>query len=261
MKIGFRDFSKTLCALAHREHYVALWNMLWVYDNFSENFKRYMIAKGSYPYKPTLHTPFGDIQPTSTLYSFHDLLTVNEVFCRKDYAADKNISVVVDIGSNIGTSALYFLTRNHQAHCYLYEPDPNNIKKLEKNLEGYENRYQLHKNAVSYESGKLQFGIEPNGRYGGLGLKTGNIIEVETLSINEVLESVIRVEKNIDILKLDIEGFEVKTVTAIDKKYLNRIKKIYIEYISNDPLPLLFPDHFEQKQRGSICRFYSKKFL
>jgi len=44
-----------------------------------------------------------------------------EIFCRLDYLAKTDIKVVVDIGSNIGISALYFLSRNKQAKCYLFE--------------------------------------------------------------------------------------------------------------------------------------------
>ncbi len=199
MNIGSRSLSTTLGALTHPEHYVALWNTLRVYDDSWENFYRYITGKGNYPHRPQLNTPIGRIQPT--LYSSHDLLTVNEVFCRKDYEAPRTTSVVVDIGSNIGISALYFLTRNHQAQCYLYEPDPANVKKLTGNLTNYRQRYTLYEKAVSYQSGQLTFGTEASGRYGGLGVDTGTFIEVETVTINQVLETVFQKEKYIEHFK------------------------------------------------------------
>lgn len=251
-----RSFSRTIKALTHPEHYVALWNMLWVYGSFRRNFYRYMTAKGSYPYQPQLNTPTGKVQPT--LYSSHDLLTVNEVFCRKDYDAPPTTSVVVDIGSNIGISALYFLSRNHRARCYLYEPDPANVKKLTDNLANNHQRYTLYENAVSYESGRLTFGTEASGRYGGLGVNTGTFIEVETVTINQVLETVFQQEEYIDILKLDIEGLEVATISSIQEEYLPKIGRIYIEYINSKPLEPIFPHYFRQSQRGSICRMISK---
>ena len=72
----------------------------------------------------SVNTPVGMYD--MTLYSCHDILTVNEIFCRNDYPASQDLRVVVDIGSNIGISAAYFLTRNNQVRCYLFEPDPKN---------------------------------------------------------------------------------------------------------------------------------------
>ena len=253
MNAEIRGFRQTLSALTHPEHYVALWNMGRVYDRFWENFRRYLVGSGAYPYTPLVRTPVGRISPT--LYSFHDMLTLNEVFCRIDYPAARSTSVVVDVGSNIGISALYFLTRNQLSRCYLYEPDPANVIKLEENLESYQSRYVLHQQAVSFEAGKLAFGTEATGRYGGLGVNTGTTIEVETVTINQVLKEVLRHEKHIDILKLDIEGLEEKTVAAIDPQFLDKIDRIYIEYLADAPLPTLFPNHFRQRQRGSICQF------
>ena len=57
-----------------------------------------------------MRTPAGVVAPT--LHSSHDMFTVNEVFCREDYACGPGIRTVVDVGSNIGISALYFLTRD-----------------------------------------------------------------------------------------------------------------------------------------------------
>ena len=69
--------------------------------------------------------------------------TVNEVFCRQDYGADASIRAVVDVGSNIGISALYFLTRSPDCRAWLYEPVPRNVERLRGNLAGYEDRYAL----------------------------------------------------------------------------------------------------------------------
>lgn len=251
-----RDYSTTIKALFKKEHYLAFFNMLRRYERFPENFWRYISGKGIYPYQPAIQTPAGKVRPT--LYSFHDMLTVNEVFCRNDYRSGKDIHVVVDIESNIGIGALYFLTRNSQAVCYLFEPDPNNVVKLKKNLRGYENRYKLAVNAVSYEAGQLSFGVEPTGRYGGIGVKTGEMITVETLAINEVLKSILEKESRIDLLKMDIEGLELDTVKEIKEEYLLKIKIIYMEYTESESLPVLFPQIFRQQQRGSICSFYNK---
>jgi FkbM family methyltransferase len=157
------------------------------------------------------------------------MLTVNEIFCRLDYKAAENIKVAVDLGSNIGLSALYFLSRNDESQCYLYEPDKRNIEKLRMNLRDFSGRYLLCENAVSNESGQLEFGIEPTGRYGGIGIKSEEKIVVDCLEINDVLESVLAEHEFIDILKIDTEGVEIDTVGAIGSDSLRRIKRIYLE--------------------------------
>ena len=253
MSFGNRRLTTILRAALEKQHYIALWNMYRYYPDFVENLKRYLTARGKYPYRIEVITPTGTISPV--LYSHDDLLTANEIFCRKDYVAGEKLKTVVDVGANIGLSALYFLTRNRSSRCYLFEPDPRNIDKLKANLAGYEMRYFLREEAVSDVSGSVRFGIERSGRYGGIGVETGEYIKVPCTSINEVLREILAEEGAIDILKMDIEGLEVRTVKSIQADLLQRIGKIYIEAI---PEERLHPAIFDQRQYGGICQLTNK---
>jgi FkbM family methyltransferase len=250
---GNRNVKQTLSALVQRQHYIALFNMARIYPDFGDNLLRYLTGRGDYPYDIEVRTPLGMIRPR--LYTHHDLLTVNEIFCRLDYAAEESIRTVVDLGSNIGISALYFLTRNRESKCYLYEPDERNIERLKKNLAGYEGRYNLVQAAVSYESGKLEFGVEPTGRYGGIGVKTGKTITVDCLNISDVLRGVLQEAERIDILKIDTEGVEIRSVEAIAPELATRIRKIYLEA---NPGRALLPAIFRQRQYGSVCQLTNR---
>lgn len=251
---GDRSLSKIAGSVFQSQHYVALWNMYRNYPAFLENLKRYISARGEYPYSVQVNTPLGLVCPT--LNSHHDLLTVNEIFCRQDYFADSSLGTVVDLGSNIGISALYFLTRNYTSRCYLFEPDPKNVEKLGRNLAGHESRFVLEKAAVSDLSGVFTFGVEDTGRYGGIGVDTGKYIEVECLEINEVLWRIVDKEKVIDVLKIDTEGVETRTVKAIEEDLLGSIKRIYLE---SEPREMLHPEIFEQHQYGTVCQLRNKK--
>ena len=132
--LGNRRLNQVLKAFVGWQHYIALVNMYRHYPEPRDNVLRYLTGSGHYPYSIKVKTPAGMNRPT--LYSHHDLLTVNEIFCRLDYFASDDIKTIVDLGSNIGISALYFLTRNTASQCYLYEPDPRNVEKLRKNLLG-----------------------------------------------------------------------------------------------------------------------------
>ena len=251
--LGGRKCKHILRSIFERRHYAALLNSTRIYPDFTENAFRYLMHGGQYPYEIRLRTPVG--LRTATLYSHHDIHTVNEIFCRLDYYASENIRTVVDIGSNIGISALYFLTRNKETTCFLYEPDGRNTSKLRKNLVGFEDRYRLVEAAVSSEKGTLEFGIEPTGRYGGIGVMTGATISVQCFEINEVIGEILEMVKFIDVLKIDTEGVEEKTVEAIDSKLARRIKHIFLECHPSHELQSAL---FRQDQYGGICRMINK---
>ncbi len=187
------------------------------------------------------------------IYSYHDMLTVNEVFCREDYRTRNKCKVIVDIGSNIGISALYFLTRNKDSKCYLFEPVPENVEKLKENLKLFEGRYCLEQKAVADKGGELSFGIEATGRYGGLNQETGKSIMVQCLNINDVLNEILNKEQSIDMLKFDTEGSEISTIKSINPDFLNRIKHIYFEFHSKNKnylVDLLSEYYYLKKYKG-----------
>lgn len=253
MAIGNRSFRKILAAPFQRRHYVALINMMRVYPAFFDNLWRYFTARGDYPHTLTVRTPCGPIP--ITLYSHHDLLTVNEIFCRQDYAADEQLEYVLDLGSNIGISATYFLTRNTRSQCILYEPDPRNVARLEQALQPWRSRYTLVQAAVAAQAGEFDFGVESSGRYGGLGVVTGQSIRVRCDEINAVIEHALRSFPRIDILKIDTEGVEIETVEAIRPDLAARIRCIYIEAA---PQARLHPQRFEQHQYGTVCQLRAR---
>ena len=208
-------------------NYVALWRMWRLYPNLRENLARYFLGRGEYPYACRVRTPVGSVAPT--LFSRHDMLTFNEVFCRQDYGVGSDARAVVDIGSNIGISALYFLTRNRFCQCWLYEPVPRNVERLRRNLAGHEERHSLHETAVATVDGRAAFGVEESGRYGGIGVATGETIEVECVGINELLEEVLGSVPAVDVLKIDTEGTELMLFQAIRPELLESVRAVYLE--------------------------------
>ena len=247
--LGGRSPALIRSEIAQPSNYAALWRMLRLYRAPGRNLGRYLLGRGEYPYRCRTRTPLGEVAPT--LYSHQDMLTMNEVFCRRDYAAGPELGVVVDIGSNIGISALYFLTRNDRSRCHLYEPVPENVERLRRNLAGFEDRYEVHEVAVADREGPVEFGIEPTGRYGGIGLNYESTIEVECLEINRVLDHVIAREGRIDLLKLDTEGMELDTVRAIRPELLETIGVVYFEW--DDEPADLEAEGFERSYANSTC--------
>ena len=191
-----------------------------------QNLRRFLTGKGTYPYRCRVRTPLGIVAPT--LYTSHDMSTVNEVFCRLDYRAPKDLKVAVDFGSNIGISALYFLTRNPTARVYLFEPNPENVARLRLNLAGFEDRYELDAAAVAVSAGHVSFATEPTGRYGRISEK-GDVISVPCRAVGEVMKRILEREGRVDMLKVDIEGHEDVLLAAIDPELLKRVDTVCCE--------------------------------
>ncbi len=247
MNLGGRSLRAILRAPFQARHIRALVNMFRVYPRPWRELWRYLSASGQYPYECTVRTPRG--RRTLTLDSHHDLLTINEIFCRLDYQSPRDIQAVVDIGSNIGVSALYFLTRNPNVRCWLFEPNPRNLDRLRGNLEGFEDRYFLDDRAVAEVAGRVRFGVEPTGRYGGIDVETGMSIEVDCLAINDVLERVLLDTTTIDVVKIDTEGAEARTVRAIRADLLADVRRVYLETATSESFnPVLF-----QQSRSGQC--------
>ena len=163
------------------------------------------------------------------LFSPHDVLTVNEIFCREDYPCPREAKVVVDVGSNIGISALYFLSCAPASFVYCFEPDPRNRSRLHANLNDFTHRFRLSDEAVGPFAGLVEFGIESSGRYGGIGIAGEQKIKVRCRHVNDVLAEVIQAHRTVDLLKLDIEGLEAETLQAVEPDLLSRIRSICIE--------------------------------
>lgn len=245
--IGYRSFNRILRALKNPATYKAAANMFQVYVKPLEAYKRYVFGSGVYPCVMGVKTPLGVVD--IDVYTPDDMQTINEIFCRYDYPSGRENKRIIDIGANIGVSALFFLTRSPDAKCYLFEPLPANIVKLKKNLKNFSERYTLYESAVFNKSGKLEFHVEPTGRYSQLvdimiEPEKKNAIEVNCLDINDVLNEISE-KDDIDLIKIDIEGAEQTVLAAIDKKYFNKIKEIVYETNQGTP-----PGHFFPSKSG-----------
>jgi FkbM family methyltransferase len=237
--LGGRPSSFVLRQVVQPNNYRALGRMTTTAVHPIDFAARYFLGRGAYPARCPVRTPSGAVAPT--VFSHHDVITINEIFCRLDYRLPAGARTVVDIGSNIGISALYFLTRSASVRCHLFEPDPRNVERLLANLAAYGERFELTVAAVADRAGRVRFGRELSGRYGGLDSGLADQIEVDCVHIDEVLTGVLDAEGRIDMLKIDTEGLENRTVQAIDPDLLARVGVLCFETRTPvNPLPEVF---------------------
>lgn len=229
--IGYRSNARVFRALLKTSTYRAAWNMLWFYERPWDALSRYVFGSGAYPTTIRGRTPLGSI--SIKIYHPHDMQTINEVFCRRDYPVRPEDKRIVDIGANIGISAMYFLTYAPNSFCYLFEPLPMNAARLKENLKPFAGRFQLFEKAVFNRSGVVQFHGEPTGRYSQIATEehqkdTEQLIPVECCHVSDILRQVIA-GGSIDLVKIDIEGMEAIVIEAIDRDLFPSIQTIVYE--------------------------------
>ncbi len=215
-------------ALLRKQNYTGIVQAFRLSTRPVDFLSRYIRNSGSYPADVTLRTPTGLV--AAHVYAPDDIQTINEIFFRGDYQAGGNNKVVVDFGSNIGISALYFLSRQAGTYVYCYEPLPQNIERLRRNLAPYGGQYELAEIAVGESDGTVRFGWEPTGRYGGVGRDTGRWIDVPCRDSNSILREIVARHGVIDLLKIDIETLEKAVTERIPVDLARQIRSIVVEY-------------------------------
>jgi FkbM family methyltransferase len=175
----------------------------------------------------------GEIKLFKKEFKYHNGLafydTYNEVFGSEiyEFKTENNKPIIIDCGSNMGISVLYFSKKYPNAEIVAFEPDESVLPFLEKNIysQGIKN-VELHKKAVWIEETELIFYTD-NGLGGRIGMEYKNQVPkvVKAIRLRNLLN------KPIDMLKMDIEGSEY-TVLKDCENQLHHINHIFVEYHS-----------------------------
>ena len=193
---------------------------------------------------------FADFKINFQSYSiFHALFT--EIFFNKIYyfKTKSPNPFIIDCGSNIGISVLFFKKIYPNSEVLAFEPLKENFNLLKKNIE--ENNLKnvsLIQKALSSKSETSY--LKKVGFLSGTLDTTKddkNIEQIQTIALSEYIN------KQVDLLKIDIEGAETLVLEEIaNKNKLKFIEKIIMEYhphakINNLPkiLKLLEKNNFQ----------------
>jgi len=134
---------------------------------------------------------------------------------------------IIDGGSNIGLSVLYFKQLYPQSKVIAFEPDPRVFSYLKKNIENLKlANIELVQKALWNSEEKLEFMSEgaDGGRVNYLE-NNRNTIYVATVRLRDYLS------QPIDFLKLDIEGAETEVIQDC-RDLLHNVKNLFVEYHS-----------------------------
>jgi hypothetical protein len=96
-------------------------------------------------------------------------------------------------------------------------------------------------------------GIEPSGVNSSLELKSSTAVNCQVIHINEVLGPILERHDRIDVLKIDSEGHEFRTLEAIKPEYWQRIRCVNI---GCHGAAGYVPKEFRYSRVASAERFY-----
>jgi FkbM family methyltransferase len=154
-----------------------------------------------------------------------DLAVVEEVLLGAEYEVPglDDVEVVVDLGSHIGTSILFFRARYPEARIYGFEPDPATFAKLEANVAGHDG-VTVQRRAVTGAGGESVLYASSYSLRSSLarGWADSRSVTVPAVTFDELVAE-LRLDR-IDLLKLDVEGAEYGVLAG--SKGLQRVRAI-----------------------------------
>lgn len=169
------------------------------------------------------------------LTSPSDFFILREIFLDNEYNIDlkNDPSVIVDLGSNVGFSAIYFAVRYPNARIYAFEPDPVTFEKLRRNCGDF-NNISCYNLAVSDIDGKIDFYIYPGSNAGSSLVKrkaNQEVIKINAKKLDSIWGDLGL--KDVDLVKFDIEGAEYSVFKNFNSINLvrNFIGEVHLDLI------------------------------
>lgn len=178
----------------------------------------------------------------------HDAVTVFVIFVCEDYGEIQKGSVVVDVGGNIGIFALFAAYKGAKK-VYVYEPNSESCQIIRKNVHanGLDEVIFVHQNAVtSRDNCVVKFPIKSSMYNSILTADSADEFEaIETVS----LESVLKQEPLVSLLKVDCEGGEYDIFFNSKPDVSRAVEEIKMEFHdgqSEQLADILAKQHFKQ---------------
>jgi FkbM family methyltransferase len=135
-------------------------------------------------------------------------------------------STVLDLGANHGHFALAMVDR-FQCQTVCVEPDPSIYPELAANP-----KISAINAAVNTHGGPAKFYVAQNQECSSLirpsVSETVAEIECQTVTMDALLATI--GAKQVDVLKVDIEGLELELLTSLDRAILDRINQLTVEF-------------------------------
>ena len=191
---------------------------------------------------------------------------MREIFMNRVYffKTERSNPLILDVGSNIGLTVLFFKKFYPDSLVYAFEPDPDNFKYLEKNVK--QNKIKnivLFNYGLSNFEGKTKFYCPKTVTKEYSSSIRGSVFDnTSFISKEETIEKIVEIKKLsnlikenkmeiIDLLKLDVEGSEWAIMGDISP-FLGNISNVFMEYHYDDKM-------IEENPLSKIIHEFEKK--
>ena len=177
--------------------------------------------------------PSSDLAVFNQVYGWLEYQKVVETYKNSFNYNPENEINIIDAGSNIGLTSLYFLDYFKQVNLISVEPEKENFKVLQANLQNLPKQFQTQQiNGGIWSSDtflKIVSDFRDQSDWSFRVEETNNPNDIKAYSISSLLKS--NNWNTIDILKIDIEGSEkqIFDVQNSDVSFLSKTKCIAIE--------------------------------
>lgn len=211
--------------------------LFWLYDIFGKlGIKRVRTFKFYFKYSES----FGKIRLAVRNNKGSDAFIISEVFEHECYKLEiDNINhglVIMDLGANAGFTTVYYSKIFSPAKIICIEPIPDNIDILKENLNINNINAVIYEAAISTNDGIIEMELSDKD-YGhkvhnhDFGKNVGDkLLLVKSVSINTIIKE--QSLQFIDILKIDIEGYE-GILFESNVEWLGIVNAIIIEIHEN----------------------------
>lgn len=197
-----------------------------------------------------------------------DLAVLSEIFVNKEYEFDyrphlatpyegeEQVQIILDLGANIGDTAIFYALNFPNAKIFAVEPNPHVHEKLLKNTKQFSN-ITVCKCAVSDRTGKinLNFGDSHLGSSINTREQNKNSVEVDVYSLEDFCKKE-GIDK-IDVLKFDIEGAEeylLKDAEFIKNNVAELVGEMHDDLVTTPLKPIIDNLHLQNIQKKTLSK-------
>ena len=203
-------------------------NKAEVFKKYADDYVKLYESLKDYKSKYVLFSIINDFYN----FDFVNLKNATE-YCFKHYF-DLNLipklkeNVLVDVGAYVGDTVLDYVEsygKDSFQKIYCYEICQENIDKMKINLKNFDN-IEIKRKAVSDRRGKLKFDLDNDISSNHISLD--GKIEVEGVALDE------DIKEKISMVKMDIEGSEMKALAGMKKHIKNDTPILLISVYHNN---------------------------
>lgn len=148
----------------------------------------------------------------------------------------KKADGIIDIGANIGVTALYFASLNPSAKIIAFEPHPKNYSRLQENirLNNFKNIETIQAGLGAKEQDLKLYEVDEHNPGNNRILKNKidvPSVDIHIFNLDEFLSA--KESFNIDFVKIDVEGYEYAVLLGSEKTLKQYLPLLFIELDEN----------------------------